>query len=93
MAIRLICDLCDTTIEYVNDVIMALPHWLIVRNKENLLDERHFCRNCKAPHEVEAARRFREAELEMKEIVAKPVERDMLDLDVTAPGIEIKPDE
>lgn len=46
MVIRLICDLCEKELSIVDDVVLALQHWAIVRNLTNKYDERHFCPDC-----------------------------------------------
>lgn len=43
--IKLSCDLCDEIVEFTTPVILALPHWAVIRGK-NEFDERNYCPKC-----------------------------------------------
>lgn len=49
MSIILHCDLCETDVENVENVILAIQHWMILRYKvtDKLpATEQHFCPKC-----------------------------------------------
>jgi len=57
MTITLHCNLCGDEIEDVNNIVIELQHWLIIRDPKGLHEE-HFCRKCKPTEEarIDAAR-------------------------------------
>lgn len=44
MSVRLICDLCEETIEQFDGIIIAMRHWSIFNRDK--LGETHFCKKC-----------------------------------------------
>jgi len=49
--IKLSCDMCEIEYSLVNDVVMNLAHFAIVR-KSNPFDEQHFCPKCRKEFEA-----------------------------------------
>lgn len=48
MTIILHCNLCGDEVDSVNNVIVELQHWLIIRHPTF---EEHFCRKCRPEEE------------------------------------------
>lgn len=59
MSITLHCDMCETKLEFVRDIIMKLTVWLVVRGPGEF-DERHFCPKCRVPIDKETQERLAE---------------------------------
>jgi len=52
VSISMQCDLCGTEVEDVNNIMVELQHWLIIRNPQNMHGEEHFCRKCTPEQEA-----------------------------------------
>ncbi len=46
MSIILRCDMCELEIEDVDAILVAIQHWLILKNPHSAHGEEHFCRRC-----------------------------------------------
>lgn len=52
MSIVLHCDMCEREIEDVGAILVAIQHWLILKNPHSAHGEEHFCRKCSPGQQI-----------------------------------------